>query len=226
MGMKANTHLEVPPVNWAIIHSALAGSSLLPLSQNQQQPSVGEPQRRSEQGGPCAEVGLRRAGQQRGNGPLLGGSAWPWRWVGKPRGPGCGEVLGKHMWGPGGEGEAAALEHHENPSQPVLGFIRSVAGRGVGEGSPGPAVLCSALLLVNSGFAAISAWLPPEQGSGSPCSPFPSLLLPFLPPLVPAQSDSSVSACTHLLPVSASAVLAEHWGTAALADLGLTAHGP
>lgn len=37
MGMKANTHLEVPPVNWAIIHTTLAGSSLLLLSQNQQQ---------------------------------------------------------------------------------------------------------------------------------------------------------------------------------------------
>lgn len=62
MGMKANTHLEVPPVNWAIIHTTLAGSSLLPLSQNQQQQSVGVLQPRSEQGGLCAEVGLRRAG--------------------------------------------------------------------------------------------------------------------------------------------------------------------
>lgn len=63
------------------------------------------------------------------------------------------------MWAPGGEGEVAALEQHENPSQPVLGFIRSLAGGGVGEGSPGPAVLCSTLLLVNSGFTAISAQL-------------------------------------------------------------------
>lgn len=90
------------------------------------------------------------------------------------------------MWASGGEGEAAALEHHENPSQPVLGFIRSLAGRGVGEGSPGPAVLCNTLLLVNSGFAAISAQVPPEQGSGSPCSPFPSLLLPL--PDIPSSS--------------------------------------
>lgn len=41
MGMKANTHLEVPPVNWAIIHTILAGSSLLLLSQNQQQQIIG-----------------------------------------------------------------------------------------------------------------------------------------------------------------------------------------
>lgn len=99
----------------------------------------------------------------------------------------AGEALAsQHMWVPGGEGEAAALEHHENPSQPVLGFIRSLAGRGVGEGSPGPAVLCNTLLLVNSGFAAISAQLPPEQISGSPCSPFPFLLLPL--PHIPGSS--------------------------------------
>lgn len=66
------------------------------------------------------------------------------------------------MWAPGGEGQTAALEQHENLSQPVLGFMRSLAGSGVGEGSPGPDVLCSTLLLVNSGFTAISAQLPPE----------------------------------------------------------------
>lgn len=64
--------------------------------------------------------------------------------------------------GPRREGEAAALEQHENPSQPVLGFIRSLAGCGVCEGSPGTAVLCSTLLLVNNEFTAISAQLPPE----------------------------------------------------------------
>lgn len=48
MGMKANTHLEVPPVNWAIIHTILAGSSLLLLSQNQQQQTVGVPHLCSE----------------------------------------------------------------------------------------------------------------------------------------------------------------------------------
>lgn len=88
--------------------------------------------------------------------------------------------------GPRWRGEAAALEHHENPSQPVLGFIRSLAGCGVGEGSPGPAVLCNTLLLVNSAFTAISAQLPPEQSSDSPYSPFPSLLLPL--PHVPGSS--------------------------------------
>lgn len=66
------------------------------------------------------------------------------------------------MWAPGGDEEAAAVDQHENPSQPVLGFIRSLAGYGVGEGSPGTAVPCSILLLVNSGFTAISAQLPPE----------------------------------------------------------------
>lgn len=88
--------------------------------------------------------------------------------------------------GPRWGGEAAALEHHENPSQPVLGFIRSLAGCGVVEGSPGPAVLCNTFLLVNSGITAISAQLPPEQNSDSPYSPFPSLLLSF--PHVPGSS--------------------------------------
>lgn len=94
-------------------------------------------------------------------------------------------MCSQRIWAPGGKWEAASLEHHENPSQPVLGFIRSLAGRGVGEGRPGPAVLCNTLLLINSGPTAISAQLPPEQGSGSPCSPFPSLLLPLLTSLVP-----------------------------------------
>lgn len=76
-------------------------------------------------------------------------------------------MLGKHLLhsacGPQvGEGEAAALEQHKNPSQPVLGFIRNLAGCGVGEGSPGLAMLCSTLLLINNGFTAISAQLPPE----------------------------------------------------------------
>jgi len=62
MDMKANTHLEVPPVNWAIIHTTLAGSSLLLLSQNQQQQTMGVLRPRSEWGGMCGEVGLRRAG--------------------------------------------------------------------------------------------------------------------------------------------------------------------
>lgn len=62
MGMKANTHLEVPPVNWAIIHTTLAGSSLLPPSQNQQQQTAGVLRPRSGQGGVCGEVGLPRAG--------------------------------------------------------------------------------------------------------------------------------------------------------------------
>lgn len=62
MGMKANTHLEVPPVNWAIIHTTLAGSSLLLPSQNQQQQTVGVLHPRSERGGMCGEVGLWRAG--------------------------------------------------------------------------------------------------------------------------------------------------------------------
>lgn len=64
--------------------------------------------------------------------------------------------------GPRWGGEAAALEQHKNPSQHVLGFIRSLAGCGVGEGSPGLAMLCSTLLLINNGFTAISAQLPPE----------------------------------------------------------------
>lgn len=61
MGMKANTHLEVPPVNWAIIHTTLAGSSLLLLSQNQQQQTVGVLHPCLEWGGLCGKVGLQRA---------------------------------------------------------------------------------------------------------------------------------------------------------------------
>lgn len=59
MGMKANTHLEVPSVNWAIIHTTLAGSSLLLLSQNQQQ-TVGVLHPCLEWGGLCGKVGLQR----------------------------------------------------------------------------------------------------------------------------------------------------------------------
>lgn len=128
-----------------------------------------------------ARWGCRGQGEPQGHGPAPGLPLWAVAMGGKPPGP--GEVLASlHMWARGWEGAAAAAEHQENPSQPALGFIRSLAGRGVGEGSPGPAVLCNTLLLVNSGFAAIPAQLPPEEGSGSPRSPFPSLLLP-LPPI-------------------------------------------
>lgn len=91
--MKANTHLEVPPVNWAIIHTTLAGSSLLPLSQNQQQQAVGV--LRPGQGA-CGEVGPQRAG---------GAWAWlPWAvgWVGALRGAGGG---GGPQLGGGAAGE-------------------------------------------------------------------------------------------------------------------------
>lgn len=73
MGMKANTHLEVPPVNWAIIHTTLAGSSLLLLSQNQQQQTVGVLHPRAERGSMCGEVGLREGRlSSEGTDPLLG----------------------------------------------------------------------------------------------------------------------------------------------------------
>lgn len=81
--MKANTHLEVPAVNWAIIHTTLAGSSLLPPSQNQQQQAVGV-----LRPGACGELGSR--GQaERGHGcPGLRGGGSPARcW-------GCGAQLG------------------------------------------------------------------------------------------------------------------------------------
>lgn len=72
---------------------------------------------------------------------------------------GCGVGGSPARGWEGGVGPSWEGEQRENPGQPALGFIRSLAGRGVGEGSPGPAVLCNTLLLVNSGFAAISALL-------------------------------------------------------------------
>lgn len=114
MGMKANTHLEVPSVNWAIIHTTRAGRSLLLRSQNQQQP-----------------VGMlqpsRGSGGQSGHGgqvPLPGGSAWSWRLV--VRHPRCSGVLGKcvftaHM-GPRWEVGSCLPGAPREPKSTCVGF--------------------------------------------------------------------------------------------------------